>query len=183
MWCQHSNICAYFHFSRCSSEINMKTNNVKYIQGVHFSQLTRSDKAEIKNFGRATSDLVIVQSTWSTIQTYIRKPYPLYTLNVSLKFASPCIIIQFKWTNQIDATISQVYYLTFMYSSTCFGRPYAHHQELNNCGSSLWFHRWSVVIAVLLVVPAGPTTTNSTAITTLQRWNQRLLPQLLSSWW
>ena len=54
------------------------------------------------------------------------------------------------------------YYLTFMYSSTCFGRPHARHQELNNCSSSLWFYRWSVVIAVLLVVvgPAGPTTTN-----------------------
>jgi len=43
-----------------------------------------------------------------------------------------------------------------MYSSTCFGRPHAHHQELNNCSSSLWFYRWSVVIAVLLVV-VGPT--------------------------
>jgi len=44
-----------------------------------------------------------------------------------------------------------------MYSLTCFGRPYAHHRELNNCSSSLWFYRWSVVIAVLLVVvgPAG----------------------------
>jgi hypothetical protein len=41
----------------------------------------------------------------------------------------------------------------------------------NNCSSSLWFYRWSVVIAVLLVVvgPAGPTTTNSTATTTLLR--------------
>jgi len=29
--------------------------------------------------------------------------------------------------------------LTFMYSSTCFGRPHAHHQELKNCSSSLWF--------------------------------------------
>ena len=49
------------------------------------------------------------------------------------------------------------YYLTFMYSSTCFGRPPAHHQELNNCSSSLWFYRWSVVLAVLLLVvgPAG----------------------------
>jgi hypothetical protein len=64
-----------------------------------------------------------------------------------------------------------VYYLTFMYISTCFGRPHAHPQELNNCSSSLWFYFWSVVIAVLLVVvrPAGPTTTNSTAITTLRR--------------
>jgi len=49
--------------------------------------------------------------------------------------------------------------LTFMYSSTCFGRPHAHHQKLNNCSSSLWFYLRSVVIAVLLVVvrPAGST--------------------------
>ena len=57
-------------------------------------------------------------------------------------------------------------YLTFMYSSTYFGRPHAQHQELNNCSSSLWFYRWSVVVAVLLVVVGpvitGPTTTNST---------------------
>ena len=57
-----------------------------------------------------------------------------------------------------------------MYSSTCFGRPHAHHQELN-WSSSLWFYLWSVVITVLLVVVglAGPTTTNSTAITTLPK--------------
>jgi hypothetical protein len=57
-----------------------------------------------------------------------------------------------------------------MYSSTCFGRPHAHPQELNKCGSSLWFYRCSVVIAVLLVVvePADLTKTNSTVITTLQ---------------
>jgi len=42
--------------------------------------------------------------------------------------------------------------LTFKYSSTCFGRPHAHHQELNNFSSSLWFYRWIVVVAVLLVV-------------------------------
>jgi len=44
-----------------------------------------------------------------------------------------------------------------MYSSTCFGRPYAHHQELNNCSSSLWFYPCSDVVALLLVVvgPAG----------------------------
>jgi len=39
-----------------------------------------------------------------------------------------------------------------MYSSTCSRRPHAHHQELNNYSSSLWFYRWSVVVAVLLVV-------------------------------
>jgi hypothetical protein len=47
--------------------------------------------------------------------------------------------------------------LTFIYSSTRFGRLLAHHQELNNFSSSLWFYIWSVVIAVLLFVvgPAG----------------------------
>ena len=61
--------------------------------------------------------------------------------------------------------------LTFIYSSTCFGRPHAHHQELNNCSSSLWFYLRSVVRAVLLVVvgPTGPTATNNTAVTTLRR--------------
>jgi hypothetical protein len=61
--------------------------------------------------------------------------------------------------------------LTFIYSSTCFGHPHAHDQELNNCSSSLWFYRWSVVVAVLLVVdgPTGPTTTNSIVITTFRR--------------
>ena len=56
------------------------------------------------------------------------------------------------------------YYLIFMYSSTCFRGPSIHHQELNNCSSTLWFYSWSVVVALLLVVigPAGPTTSNST---------------------
>ena len=44
---------------------------------------------------------------------------------------------------------------TFIYSSTCFRRPHAHHRELNNCSNSLWFYRWSMVIAVLLFV-VGP---------------------------
>jgi len=64
----------------------------------------------------------------------------------------------------------QFYYLTFIYSSACFRRPNFHHQELNNCSSSLWFYLRSVVITVLLVVAGpvttGPATTNSTAITT-----------------
>jgi hypothetical protein len=49
-----------------------------------------------------------------------------------------------------------------MYSSTCFGRPYIHHPEFNNCSSSLWFNLRSVAVAVLLVV-VRPTTTNSAA--------------------
>jgi hypothetical protein len=57
--------------------------------------------------------------------------------------------------HRLDATISPVFYLTFIYSSTCFGRPHANQQELNNCSGSLWFYRWSVVVAVRLVV-VGP---------------------------
>jgi hypothetical protein len=34
---------------------------------------------------------------------------------------------------------SQVYYLMFIYSSTRFGHPHTHRQELNDCSSSLWF--------------------------------------------
>jgi len=55
--------------------------------------------------------------------------------------------------------------LTFIYSSTCFGRCPAHHQELNNCSSSIWFYLHIVATAVLLFV-FGP---NNTAITTIRR--------------
>ena len=64
-----------------------------------------------------------------------------------------------------------------MYSSTCFGCPQAHHQELNKCSISLWFYRWNVVTAVLLVVVCQ-TTTNNAPAAALQRLNQRLLVQL-----
>jgi hypothetical protein len=39
--------------------------------------------------------------------------------------------------------------LTFVYSSTCFGRFPAHHLELNDCSGSLWFYLRIVVTAVL----------------------------------
>ena len=39
--------------------------------------------------------------------------------------------------------------LTFVYSSTCFGRFPAHHQELNDCSGSLWFYLSIVEIVVL----------------------------------
>ena len=51
--------------------------------------------------------------------------------------------------------------LTFIYSSTCFGRFPAHHQERNDCSGSLWFYLRIVVIVVLCSWsgrPAGPTT-------------------------
>ena len=39
----------------------------------------------------------------------------------------------FKWINQPDAAISQVYYLSFKYSSTCFG-----HEDARNTLSCSW---------------------------------------------
>jgi hypothetical protein len=51
--------------------------------------------------------------------------------------------------HQPDATIFQFIILTFVYSSTCFVRPYAHHQELNDCSGSLWFYLRIVLTVVL----------------------------------
>jgi hypothetical protein len=58
-------------------------------------------------------------------------------------------------SNNYSQQFLKLYYLTFMCSSTSFGRPHAHHQELN-CSNSLWFYRWSVEVAVLLVVVGPP---------------------------
>ena len=63
--------------------------------------------------------------------------------------------------HQPDATVFQFTILTFIYSSTCFGRFPAHHQELNDRSGSLWFYLRIAVIAVLCSWsgrPAGPTT-------------------------
>jgi len=73
--------------------------------------------------------------------------------------------------HQLDATISPVYYPDVYLQLNMFwasSRPSSGAQQLR---SSLWFYLRIVVIAVLLVVvrPAGPTTTNITAIITLQR--------------
>ena len=46
-----------------------------------------------------------------------------------------------------------------------------------NCISSLWFYRWSVAVAELLVA-VWQTTTYNAATATLQGKNQRLLVQL-----
>ena len=69
----------------------------------------------------------------------------------------------FKSINQPDASVSQLYCLSFKYSSTCFGHPHAHHQELVNCSSRLRFYRWNVVVAVSLVV-VGPDRPRPTAL-------------------
>jgi hypothetical protein len=75
--------------------------------------------------------------------------------------------------HQPDATIFQLIILTFIYSSTCFGRFAAHHQELNDRSGSLWFYLRIVVTDVLsswFGRPTGRTDhEHSTTITTLWR--------------
>ena len=44
--------------------------------------------------------------------------------------------------------------LTFIYSSTCFGRFPAHHQELNDCSGSLWLYL-SIVVTIVLFSWSG----------------------------
>jgi len=56
--------------------------------------------------------------------------------------------------HQPDATIYQFIILTFVHSSTCFGRFPAHHQELNDCGGSLWFY-FRIVVTVVLCSWSG----------------------------
>ena len=34
---------------------------------------------------------------------------------------------------------SLTFIVSFKYSSTCFGHPHVHHQELIDCSSRLWF--------------------------------------------
>jgi len=42
--------------------------------------------------------------------------------------------------HQPNATVFQFIILTFIYSSTYFGRFPANHQELNYCSGRLWFY-------------------------------------------
>jgi hypothetical protein len=56
-----------------------------------------------------------------------------------------------------DATAFQFIILTFIYSSTCFGRFPAQHQELNDCSGSLWFYLRIVMSIVLCSWSGWPT--------------------------
>jgi len=78
-----------------------------------------------------------------------------------------CFTIQIN--HHLYATIFKLIILTFIYSSTCSGRSPAHHQELNDCSSSLWFYLLIVVKAVLCSWSGRPDHAHSTAITTIRR--------------
>jgi len=51
----------------------MKKNSVKCYQGMNFVELTLAQKTDIKNFRRATPDLVISPSSSSGIKICVRK--------------------------------------------------------------------------------------------------------------
>jgi hypothetical protein len=59
--------------------------------------------------------------------------------------------------HQPDATIFHFTILMFIYSSTCFGRFPAHHQELDVCSGSLWFYLRILVTVVLCSWSGRPT--------------------------
>jgi hypothetical protein len=81
--------------------------------------------------------------------------------NVKFKVCKSVYHRSIQINHQPDATIFQFIILTFVYSSTRFGRFPAHHQELNDCSGSLCFYLHIVVTVVLCSWsgrPASPTT-------------------------
>jgi hypothetical protein len=54
-------------------------------------------------------------------------------------FASPCIIILSNESPDQMQKVLRFFACRLDTASTCFGHPHAHHKELNNCNSSLWF--------------------------------------------
>ena len=86
--------------------------------------------------------------------SYVCHDFPIrlffyYCLRLSVSLFGTGVLHLIQINHQPDATIFQFIILTFVYSSTCFGRFPAHHQELNDCSGSLWFHLRIVVIVVL----------------------------------
>ena len=85
---------------------------------------------------------------WCSINSKNCAPSWFWHRNIS-RCTVPWTSNKFQINHQPDATIFHFIILTFIYSSTCFGRSPAHYQELNDCSSILWFYLLMVVIAVL----------------------------------
>jgi hypothetical protein len=106
-----------------------------------------------KEAGRKTVVEIRVIIRVSTLHTYGGKriAYPIATFSTTnpiLTFGIRVLrLIQIN--HQPDAKIFHFIILTSVYSSTCFGRSFSHHQELNDCSGSLWFYLHIVVIVVL----------------------------------
>jgi hypothetical protein len=61
----------------------------------------------------------------------------------NLMFMDPCITVQFikRQSNKMQKYIKIFYYFIFIWSSTCFGRNTAHHQEPKTAWLPLDFHK------------------------------------------
>ena len=92
------------------------------------------------------SVVTVVMSKWFSMNFATRKHRRGCWVSFNVRNVL-CVSIQIN--HQPDATIFQFIILSFIYSSTCFGSSPAHHEELNDCSSSLWFYLCIVVIAVL----------------------------------
>jgi len=66
---------------------------------------------------------------------------------ICLMFVDPCIIVKFINKNPTRCNnVSKFYYCIFIWSSTCFGRHTAHHQEPKPALAASGFsHTWEVV--------------------------------------
>ena len=96
-------------------------------------------------------NLVEVQSVWSNASFWRKK-----VKQPGIKQSNLCYSIQIN--HHPGATVFQFIILTFIYSSTCFGRSTAHHQEANDCSNSLWFYLRIVVTVVLCSWSVRPRT-------------------------
>jgi hypothetical protein len=107
------------------------------------------------------------------IYLYVHFTYRVcYNLNVKFKVCKSVHHRTIQINQQPDATVLQFIIPTFVYSSICFGRFTAHHQELNDCSGSLWFYLRIVVTVVLCSWsgrPVGPAHEHSTTITTIRK--------------
>jgi len=139
-----------------------------------------SDVFRTKNLWILFSALPIITFFWKPLSFRLWKSaFPTKITQSGRRFRRTCLLkylpISIQINHQPDAIISPVFYLMFIYSSTCFGRPHVHHQEFNNCSSSLWFlpsergDSSAVGCGRAGTGRPGPTTTNSTAITTIRR--------------
>jgi hypothetical protein len=99
----------------------------------------------------------------------------IYTFKNNFKIDTSIQIKQPKRCNSFKSLL-----LDFMYGSTCFGRPSAHHQERTTAirASGFTVGIWRLERCWSWSGITCQTTTNNFPTATLQRSNQRLLVQL-----
>ena len=114
----------------CTCLMNNNNNNNNNSVNYRYASLTaeiRSEKCVVRRFRRCANVIECI-----------------YLFKVCKSVDHRTIQIN----HQPDATVFQFIILTFIYSSTCFGRFAAHYQELNDCSGRLWFYLRIVVTVV-----------------------------------